>query len=88
MHVLSAIHQYVAVNLWSEGGFHQRRSPSATYFCPALDPPPLEYLAKTTTRMAAFQVKPSVFEALSDSLPCLGSTLDGSDKKPKKMCGT
>ena len=38
MHVLLAIHQYVAVNLWSEGGFHQRRSPSATYFCPALDP--------------------------------------------------
>ena len=39
MHVLSAIHQYVAVNLWSEGGFRQRRSPSTTYFCPALDPP-------------------------------------------------
>ena len=37
MHMLSAIHQYVAVNLWSEGGFRQRRSPSATYVCPALD---------------------------------------------------
>ena len=66
MHVLSAIHQYVAVNLWSEGGFRQRRSTSTTY------KHPLEYLAKTTTRIAAFQVKFSVFEALSDSfLPCL-----------------
>ena len=34
MHVLSAIHQYVAVNIWSEGGFHQRTSPSSTYFFP------------------------------------------------------
>ena len=39
MHVLSAIHQYVAVNIWSEGGFRQRRSPSPTYFCPVLDLP-------------------------------------------------
>ena len=39
MHVLSAIHQYVAVNIWSEGGFCQRRSPSSTYFCPVLDLP-------------------------------------------------
>ena len=43
-------------------------------FLPALDPL-LENLAETTTRMAAFQVKPFVFEALFDSfLPCLGST--------------
>ena len=35
---------------------------------------PLEYLAETATRMAAFQVKPFVFEALFDSfLHCLGS---------------
>ena len=39
MHVLSAIHQYVAVNIWSEGGFRQRRSPSSTYFCLVLDLP-------------------------------------------------
>ena len=39
MHVLSAIHQYVVVNIWSEGGFCQRRSPSPTYFCPVLDLP-------------------------------------------------
>ena len=37
MHVLSAIYQYVSVNIWSEGGFHQRRSPSSTYFCPVPD---------------------------------------------------
>ena len=36
--MLSAIHQCVAVNLWSEGGFRQGRSPSATLFLPALDP--------------------------------------------------
>ena len=39
MHVLSAIYQYVAVNIWSEGGFRQRRSPYSTYFCPVLDLP-------------------------------------------------
>ena len=40
MHVSSAIHQYVAVNIWSEGGFRQRKSPSFThFFFPALDPP-------------------------------------------------
>ena len=37
--VPSAIHQFVIVNIWSEGGFRQRRSPSSTFFCPALDPP-------------------------------------------------
>ena len=74
MHVSLAIHQYVAVNIWCEGGFHQRRSPSSTYFCPALDPLLGIYIAETTTKMAAFQVKPFVFEALFDFLPCLGST--------------
>ena len=39
MHVLLAIHRLVAMNIWSEGGFRQRRSLSTTYFCPALDPP-------------------------------------------------
>ena len=39
--------------------------------------------------MVAFQVKPSVFEELSDFfLPCLGSTQGGSDEKSKHMCGT
>ena len=69
----SAIYQYVAVNIWSEGRFRQRRSPPSAYFCPSWINP-LEYLAETTTRMAAFQVKPFVFEALFESfLPCLGS---------------
>ena len=39
MHVSSAIYQYVAVNICSEGVFRQGKSPSSTYFCPALDPP-------------------------------------------------
>ena len=44
------------------------------YFSPSLIHP-LEYLAETATNMAAFQVKPFVFDALFDSfLPCLGST--------------
>ena len=38
-HFSWAIHQYVAVTIWSEGGFRQRRIPSATYFRPAMDPP-------------------------------------------------
>ena len=72
--VLSAIHQYVAVNIWSEGEFRQRRRPSSPFFV-LLWIYPLEYLAETTTRMAAFQVKPFVFEALFDYFfPCLGST--------------
>ena len=73
--VSSAIHQYVAVNIWSEGGFRQRRSPSFTFFLPALDPPLGISDRNPATRMAAFQVKPFVFEALFDSfLPCRGST--------------
>ena len=49
---------------------------------------PLEYLAETTTRMAAFQVKPFVFEALFDpSCLALDPPQGGSDKKPKHMCG-
>ena len=45
MNVSSAINQYVAVSIWSEGGYRQRRSPYAIYCCPALYPP-LEYLAQ------------------------------------------
>ena len=84
MHVSSAIHQYVAVNICSEGGFrHKKALPLPIFVPPWIHP--LEYLAKTTTRMAAFQVKPFVFEALFDSfLPPQG----GSDKKPKHMCGS
>ena len=85
--VPSVIHQYVTVNIWSEGGFRQRRALPL----PFLSRPgstTLEYLAETATRMAAFQVKPLIFESLFDSfLPCLGSTQGGSDKKPKHMCG-
>ena len=36
MHMSSAILQYVAVNIWSERGFCQRRSPSVSYFCSAV----------------------------------------------------
>ena len=45
---------------------------------------PLEYLAETTTGMAAFQVKPFVFEALLNltSCPALDAPQGGSDKKP------
>ena len=71
MHMLSAIHQYVAVNIWSEGEGEALPLPifalSWIY--------PLEYLAETITRMSAFQVNGFVFEALFESfLPCLGST--------------
>ena len=85
--VLSAIHQYVAVNIWSEGGFRQRRSPSSTFVAqPWIHP--LEYLAKTTTRMTAFQVKPlSLKLSLNPSCHALDLTHGGSDKKPKHMSG-
>ena len=77
MHVLSAIHQYLAVNLWSKGGFCQRRSPSTTYFCLALDPP-LGISGRNHYKNGSITSK--VFEALSDSfLSCLGSTQGGSD---------
>ena len=62
MHVLSAIHQYVAVNIWSGGGFYQRRSPSSTYFCPILDLP-LGISGLNHYKMAAFQVKPFCFSS-------------------------
>ena len=64
--MLSAIHQYVAVNIWSEGGFCQREALPLPIFAPSWIYP-LEYLAETTTRMAAFQIKPFVFEALFES---------------------
>ena len=58
---------------------------------PIFAPPwihPLEYLAETTTRVAAFKVKPFVFEALFDSIcPALDPAKGGPDKKPKYMCG-
>ena len=47
---------------------------------------PLEYLAETSTRMAAFQVKPFVFEALFESfLPYLGSTPGHKNCIPTKF---
>ena len=89
MHVSSAVHQYVAVNIWSDGRFRKKKALPLPIFTPPWIHP-LEYLAKTTTRMAVFQEKPFVFEALFDSF--LSSALDppqgGSDKKPKHMCGT
>ena len=87
MHVLSAIHQYVAVNIWSEGGFRQRRSPSFTFFAPSLIYP-LEYLAENTTRMTAFQVNHYVFESLFESfLLCLGPTPGGLIKSLNTCAG-
>ena len=69
--------QYISMLLWTFGlkeDFVKGEALSLPIFAlPWIHP--LEYLAKTTTRMAAFQVKPFVFEALFDSfLPCLGST--------------
>ena len=85
--VSSVIHQYVTVNIWSEGGFRQRRALPLPFFASSWIYP-LEYLAVIATRMAAFQVKPFVFEALFDSfLPCLGSTQGGSDKKLNTCAG-
>ena len=70
--------QYISMLLWTFGlkeDFVKEEAPPLPIF---FAPPwihPLEYLAETTTRMAAFQVKPFVFEALFESfLPCLGST--------------
>ena len=38
--MLSAIHQYVAVNIWSEGGFlTSKEKPFLYLFCPVLDLP-------------------------------------------------
>ena len=70
----TAIHQYVSVNIWSQGDFVKGEALPLPIFAPPWVKP-LEYLAETTTGMAAFQVKLFVFEAVFDSFfPCLGST--------------
>ena len=70
--------QYISILLWTfglkEDFFKEEALP-----LPICAPPWVhswnEYLAKTTTSMAAFQVKPFVFEALFESfLLCLGYT--------------
>ena len=87
MHVLSAIHQYVAVSIWSEGGFRQSRTLPLPIFALSWIYP-LEYLTETTTRMAAFQVKPFVFEALFESfLPCLDPPQGGSENSLNTCAG-
>ena len=49
---------------------------------------PLEYLAETATRTAAFEVKPFLFEALlTPSCPALDPPQGRSDKNSKHMCG-
>ena len=69
--------QYISMLLWTFGlkeDFVKGEALPLPIFAPSWIYP-LEYLAKTTTRMAAFQVKPFVFKALFESfLPCLGST--------------
>ena len=69
--------QYISMLLWTFG-LKEDFVKGEALPLPIFAPPwihPLEYLAETTTRMAEFQVKPFVFEALFDSfLPCLGST--------------
>ena len=68
--------EYIGMLLWTFGlkeDFVQGEALPLPIFAPSWIHP-LEYLAETTTRMAAFQVKPFVFEALFDFLPCLGST--------------
>ena len=39
MVVSSAIHQYFAMTILSEGGFSSKEEPSTTYFCLSLDQP-------------------------------------------------
>ena len=69
--------QYISMLLWTFG-LKEDFVKEAALPLPIFAPPwiqPLEYLAETTTRMSAFQVKPFVFEALFDSfLPSLGYT--------------
>ena len=79
MHVSSAIHQYVAVNIWSEGGFAQRRTPSSTYFCPALDPS-LEISGRNYHQNGSILSKSLL--SLELSLTTCPALDRGSDKKP------
>ena len=68
--------QYISMLLWTFGlkeDFVKGEALPLHIFAPPWIRP-LEYLAETTTRMAAFQVKHFVFEALFDFLPCLRST--------------
>ena len=58
--------QYISMLLWTFGlkeDFVKGEALTLPIFAPSWIYP-LEYLAETTTRMAAFQVKPFVFEAL------------------------
>ena len=68
--------QYISMLLWTFGlkeDFVKGEALTLPIFAPSWIYP-LEYLAETTTRMAAFQVEPFVFEALIESfLPCLVS---------------
>ena len=59
MHVLSAIHQHRRIL--------SKEKPFLYLFLTRSRSTPLEYLAETNTRMATFQVKPFVFEALFES---------------------
>ena len=84
MHVLSAIHQYVAVNIWSEEGFRRRtRSPSSTYFCPVLDLP-LGISGRNHYQNGSIL---SLELSLNPSCLALDPPQGGSGKKPKHMCG-
>ena len=68
--------QYISMLLWTFGlkeDFVKGEALTLPIFAPSWIYP-LEYLAETTTRMAAFQLKPFVFEAVFESfLPCLVS---------------
>ena len=66
--------QYISMLLWIFGlkvDFVKAEALPLPIFAPSRIYP--LYLAETTTRMATFQVKLFVFEALFDFLPCLGS---------------
>ena len=83
MHVLSAIHQYIAVNIWSEGGFRQRRTPSSTYFCPVLD----LLLGISGRNHYKNGSIPSKAFWIWSSCPALDPPQDGSDKSLNTSAG-
>ena len=81
----SVYRQYISMLVWTFGlkeEFVKWEALPLPFFAPPWIHP-LEYLAETTTRMAAFQVKPFVLKlSLTPSCPALDPPQGGSDKKP------
>ena len=84
----SAIHQYVAVNIWSEGGFRQRRSSSSTFLLPRPGFTPRNIWPKLLpewqhSKYSLLSLKLS----LTHSCPALDPPQGRSDKKPNTCAG-